>query len=56
MLLLHLRDNCIQIYHLGRDIVGYTVGNLVLRWRAIYIAFRWRVDDDQAFKAGMVAL
>ena len=23
----HLGDNCIQIFHLGRYIVGYTVGN-----------------------------
>ena len=30
---LYLGDNCIQIYHLGRYIVGYTVGNLVLRRR-----------------------
>ena len=29
----HLGDNCIQNFHLGRDIVGYTVGNLVLRRR-----------------------
>ena len=28
------RDNCIQNFHLGRYIVGYTVGNLVLRRRA----------------------
>ena len=27
-------DNCIQNFHLGRYIVGYTVGNLVLRGRA----------------------
>ena len=26
-----LRDNCIQNFHLGRYIIGYTVGNLVLR-------------------------
>ena len=26
-----LGDNCIQNFHLGRCIVGYTVGNLVLR-------------------------
>ena len=26
----HLGDNCIQNFHLGRYIVGYTVGNLVL--------------------------
>ena len=25
----HLGDNCIQIFHLGRYIVGYTVGNFV---------------------------
>ena len=30
----HVGDNCIQIFHLGRYIVGYTVGNLVLRRRA----------------------
>ena len=24
----HLGDNCIQIFYLGRYIVGYTVGNL----------------------------
>ena len=29
-----LGDNCIQIFRLGRYIVGYTVGNLVLRRRA----------------------
>ena len=29
----HLGDNCIQKIHLGRYIVGYTVGNLVLRRR-----------------------
>ena len=29
----HLGDNCIQIFHLGRYIVGYTAGNLVLRRR-----------------------
>ena len=28
----HLGDNCIQNFHLGRYIVGYTVGNVVL-WR-----------------------
>ena len=26
-------DNCIQNFHLGRYIVGYTVGNLVLQRR-----------------------
>ena len=31
---IHLGDNCIQNFHLGRYIVGYTVGNLVLRRRA----------------------
>ena len=30
----HLGDNCIQNFHLGRYIFGYTVGNLVLRRRA----------------------
>ena len=29
----HLGDNCIQNFHLGRYIVGNTVGNLVLRRR-----------------------
>ena len=27
----HLGDNCIQIFHLGRCIVEYMVGNLVLK-------------------------
>ena len=31
--ILYLGDNCIQICHLGRYIVGYTVGNFVLRRR-----------------------
>ena len=32
----YLGDNCIQNFHLGRYIVGYTVGNLVLAfWRII---------------------
>ena len=31
---LYLGDNCIQNFHLGRYIVEYTVGNLVLRRRA----------------------
>ena len=30
----YLGHNCIQNFHLGRYIVGYTVGNLVLRRRA----------------------
>ena len=30
----NLGDNCTQNFHLGRYIVGYTVGNLVLRRRA----------------------
>ena len=29
----YLGDNCIQNFHLGRYIVGYTVGNYVLRRR-----------------------
>ena len=29
----YLGDNCIQIFHLGRYIVGYTIGNFVLRRR-----------------------
>ena len=29
----HLGDNCIQNFHLERNIVGYTVGNFVLRRR-----------------------
>ena len=31
---IYLGDNCIQNFHFGRYIVGYTVGNLVLRRRA----------------------
>ena len=30
----HLGDNCIQNFRLGRYMVGYTVGNLVLRRHA----------------------
>ena len=33
-LVLDLGDNCIQNFHLGRYIVGYTVGKFVLRRRA----------------------
>ena len=33
-MLFKLGDNCIQNFHLGWYIVGYTVGNLVLRRRA----------------------
>ena len=29
-IVIHLGDNCIQNFHLGRYIVGYTDGNLVL--------------------------
>ena len=32
--MVYLGDNCIQNFHLGRYIVGYTVGNLILRRRA----------------------
>ena len=31
--IIKLGDNCIQIFHLERYIVGYTVGKLVLRRR-----------------------
>ena len=31
--MMYLGDNCIQFFYLGRYIVGYTVGNLVLRRR-----------------------
>ena len=45
---IHLGDNCIQICHLGRYIVGYTVGNFVL-WRhvsgAVKHDFRTYMDD-----------
>ena len=33
-MVINLGDNCIQNFYLGRYIVGYTVGNLVLRRRA----------------------
>ena len=39
-----LGDNCIQTFHLGRYIFGYTVGNLVLRRRASVISER--IYDD----------
>ena len=34
LIIFKLGDNCIQNFHLGRYIVGYTVGNLVL-WRCV---------------------
>ena len=36
---LHLGDNCIQNFHLGRYIMRYTVGNLVL-WRHVRKNYR----------------
>ena len=48
MLAIKLGDNCIQNFHLGRYIVGYTVRNLVLRRclsRAVKRDFR-RISDD----------
>ena len=56
---LHLGDNCIQNFHLGRYIVGYTVRNLVLRRRAngavkcdfrTYI--RWYTSPNENFEYG----
>ena len=43
-----LGDNCIQNFHLGWYIVGYTVGNLVLRRRASGAVKRdfERISDD----------
>ena len=45
----HLGDNCIQIFHLGRYIVGYTVRNLVLRRRASRAVKRdsERISEDK---------
>ena len=42
-LLVHLGDNCIQTFHLGRYFVGYTVGNHVLQLRVISD----RISDDE---------
>ena len=44
----HLGDNCIQICHLGRYIVGYTVGKFVLRRRVsgAKIMISERISDD----------
>ena len=36
-LVLYLGDTCIQFFHLGKYIFGYTVGNLVLRRRVCII-------------------
>ena len=46
----HLGDDCIQNFHLGRYLVGYTVANLVLRRRAsgavgLNVIFE-RISDD----------
>ena len=46
--LIKLGDNCIQNFHLGRYIVGYSVGNLVLRRRvsgAVNVISE-RISDD----------
>ena len=45
----YLGDNCIQTFYFGRYIVGYTVGNLVLRRRAsgaVKRDFRTDISDD----------
>ena len=43
-----LGDNCIQNFHLGRYIAGYTVGNVVLPRRASGAVKREseRISDD----------
>ena len=44
-----LGDNCIQNFHLGRYIVGYMVGNLVLRRRpsgAVKLDFGTTISDN----------
>ena len=45
----HLGDNCIQNFHLGRYIVGYTVGNLVLRRRVSSLKFLMLFINIRAF-------
>ena len=45
---LYLGDNCIQKFHLGRYVIGYMVGKLVLRRRAsraLKCDFRTISDD-----------
>ena len=54
---MYLGDNCIQNVHSGRYIVGYMVGNFVLRWRvAIKRNFRpynWRyTSPNEHFEYG----
>ena len=55
----YLGDNCIQNFHLGRYIVGYTVGNFVLRRRvsgAVKHNFRtyirWYTAPNENFEYG----
>ena len=51
----YLGDNCIQNFHLGRYIVGYTVGNLVLRRRvsgAVKRDFRRYTSPNENFEYG----
>ena len=55
----YLWDNCIQNFHLGRYIVKYTVGNLVLTWRgsgAVKRDFRpyirWYTSPNENFEYG----
>ena len=50
-----LRDNCIQNFHLGSYIAGYTVGNLVLRRRvsrAVKRDFRQYTSPNENFEYG----
>ena len=56
---MHLGVNCIQNYHLGRYLVGYTVRNLVLQRhasRAVKCAFRQYIrkytSPDENFEYG----
>ena len=58
-LVVKLGYNCIQNFHLGRYIVGYTVGNLVLRRRvsgAVKRDFRTYIrrytSPNESFKYG----
>ena len=46
-----LGDNCFQIFHLGRYIVGYMVGNFVISG-AVNHNFQPLLSDDENFEYG----
>ena len=49
---MYLGDNCIQNFHFGRYMVGYTVGNLVLVKRDFRTYIWWYTSPNKNFEYG----